>query len=58
MNENRTHHRGRTVFLCMALCLAMAALMGRLSFLMIYRAEYYSEKAQDLHERERTIKAA
>ena len=58
MNENRTHYRGRTVFLCMALCLAMAALMGRLSFLMIYRAEYYSEKAQDLHERERTIKAA
>ena len=58
MNENRTHHRGRTVFLCMALCLAMAALMGRLSFLMIHRAEYYSEKAQDLHERERTIKAA
>lgn len=58
MNENRTHHRGRTVFLCMALCLVMAALMGRLFFLMIYRADYYSAKAQDLHERERTIKAA
>lgn len=58
MNENRTHHRGRTVFLCMMLCLIMAALMGRLFFLMIFRSEYYSAKAEDLHERERTIKAA
>ncbi|RGY99691.1 penicillin-binding transpeptidase domain-containing protein [Clostridium sp. AM58-1XD] len=58
MNENRTHHRARTVFLCMMLCLVMAVLMGRLFFLMIFRSEYYSEKADDLHERERTIKAA
>lgn len=58
MNENRTHHRGRTVFLWMALCLVMAVLMGRLFFLMIFRADYYGERAEELHERERTIKAA
>ena len=58
MNENRTRHRARTVFLCAALSLAMAVLMGRLFFLMIYKADYYSAKAEQLHERERTIKAA
>ncbi|MEY8337475.1 penicillin-binding transpeptidase domain-containing protein [Lachnospiraceae bacterium 62-35] len=58
MNENRTHHRARTVFLCMVLCSIMAVLMGRLFFLMIFRADYYGAKAEELHERERTIKAA
>ena len=33
-------------------------LMVRLVYLMGYQGEYYSEKAQDLHERERKIKAA
>ncbi len=41
--------------LCMA---AMLFLIGRLGYLMLLRADYYSEKAQDLHERERSIKAA
>ena len=36
----------------------MAGLTGRLFFLMIYKADYYSEMAEDLHQRERTIKAA
>lgn len=33
-------------------------LMVRLSYLMIFRADYYSEKADELHQRERAIKAA
>jgi len=36
----------------------MAGLTGRLFFLMVYRADYYSQMAEDLHQRERTIKAA
>nr|WP_251496292.1 penicillin-binding transpeptidase domain-containing protein [Otoolea muris] len=36
----------------------MAGLSGRLFYLMVYRAEYYSQMAEDLHQRERTIKAA
>ena len=32
--------------------------MGRLVFLMIFDAEYYQKLAKDLHERERSIKAA
>ncbi|HJC47872.1 MAG TPA: peptidoglycan glycosyltransferase [Candidatus Lachnoclostridium pullistercoris] len=58
MNENRTRHRGRITFLFLALAVAAAALSGRLAYLMVFRSQYYSEKAEDLHQRERTIKAA
>ncbi len=33
-------------------------LIGRLVYLMVFDAEYYQKKAEDLHERERDIKAA
>ena len=36
----------------------IAGLIARLVFLMIFDAEYYQEKAEALHEREREIKAA
>lgn len=36
----------------------MAFLVGRLVYLMIFCSEYYGKKAEDLHERERDIKAA
>ncbi len=36
----------------------LLGLVGRLWYLMNVRAEYYSKKAEDLHERERDIKAA
>ncbi len=31
---------------------------GRLVYLMVFCSEYYGQKAEDLHERERDIKAA
>lgn len=58
MNRNQTHHRGRIALVCFLSCLCMIGLTGRLFFLMINRSEYYSEMAEDLHQRERTIKAA
>lgn len=58
MNRNRTHHRGRIVLVCFLSCLTMIGLTGRLFFLMICQSGYYSEMATDLHQRERTIKAA
>lgn len=58
MNSNQTHHRERIAVLCFLLCLCMAGLMGRLFYLMTCRAEYYSRMAEELHQRERTIKAA
>lgn len=38
--------------------LALAGLSARLVQLMIFESEYYQELAEDLHERERSIKAA
>lgn len=38
--------------------LLMAGLIGQLAYLMIFRSEHYTKLADDLHERERTIKAA
>ena len=38
--------------------LILLGLMGRIFYLMVIRSEYYSQKAQELHERERDIKAA
>lgn len=37
---------------------ALIVLVSRLGYLMLARSDYYSEKAQNLHERERSIKAA
>lgn len=56
--KNKTYNKKKImiVFLCAALILA--ALIGRLIYLMVFDAEYYQELAQDLHEREREIKAA
>ena len=58
MNSNKTYHREKIAILFFLLFLAMTGLMGRLIFLMVFRSEYYSAQADDLHERERTIKAA
>ena len=58
MNENHTCHRGKTAVLYFLLPLMIIGLGGRLFYLMIFRSEYYSAKAEDLHLRERSIKAA
>ena len=58
MKKNRTFHKKKVwvVFLC---CGAMIlGLLGRLVWLMGFRSDYYYEKAEELHERERDIKAA
>ena len=56
--KNKTYNKKKilVVFICAALILC--TLIGRLVWLMIFDAEYYQELAQDLHEREREIKAA
>ena len=35
-----------------------SGLAGRLVYLMVVRSDYYARKADELHERERDIKAA
>ena len=56
--SHKTFHRNKTVtvlFLCLAVFMV---LIGRLVYLMVFQSEYYMEKAKELHERERSIKAA
>lgn len=58
MKRNRTFHK-RKIWVVFLLCAAMMfGLAGRLIWLMGFRSDYYYQKAQDLHERERSIKAA
>lgn len=58
MNRNMTFNRKKIVTVFILSCLLMVGLTGRLFFLMVYRADYYYSLAEELHERERTIKAA
>lgn len=57
-SKNKTYIRKKivvTFFICTA---AFLLLGGRLVYLMVFCSEYYTEQAKDLHERERSIKAA
>ena len=58
MNGMKTHHRKKVVTVFFCVFLVMLFLAGRLVYLMVFQSVYYSAKAQDLHERERDIKAA
>ena len=56
--KNKTYIRKKIVvafFLCVA---AFLLLIGRLVYLMVGCSAYYTEAAKNLHERERSIKAA
>lgn len=57
-NYNKAVHRKKIVFACMVCILLLVLLFVRLVYLMVWRADYYAEKAINLHERERSIKAA
>ena len=54
----RTYNRKKILIVFLSAAAVMAALIGRLAYLMLFEAEYYQELAQDLHERERPVKAA
>lgn len=58
MNPNLTKHRKNIAVLGLLIAVAMTGLLGRRGFLMLVRADHSGEMARDLHERERTIKAA
>ena len=58
MQKNKTFHRNKIVAFFFGCVVLMCMLMVRLGYLMVNCSEYYMEKAQQLHERERMIKAA
>lgn len=58
MYRNKTFNRKKVMIVFVAVFFIMMFLIGRLVYLMIFCSEYYGNKAEDLHERERDIKAA
>lgn len=58
MIKSKTFNRKKIVIVFLVVFLVLMGLIGRLFYLMIAKSEYYQEKADQLHEREREIKAA
>ena len=57
MEKSKTFHRRKIVtffFLCLVL---FCGLTARVVYLMVFRSQHYTEMAEDLHQRERKIKA-
>ena len=55
--KNKTRYRKKIVILAIG-CAVLLILLGvRLSYVMISQSEYYTDKALQLHQRERNIKA-
>ena len=55
MRHLKTFQRKKIVALMLMITIVMAALFGRLIYLMVFRSVYYEKIAQDLHERERSM---
>ena len=58
MRKNKTYNKKKTVVVFFCCMIFLVGLIGRLVYLMVFRSDYYAQKADDLHERERDIKAA
>ena len=54
----RTYQKKKTLVLGFGSLLLLVLLFGRLVYLMVAKSDYYANLAQELHERERYIKAA
>ncbi len=57
MARSRTYNKRNVLIVTCAILVVTLALATRLGYLMIFKSEEYAARAQDLHERERVIKA-
>ncbi len=57
-DNNKIFHRKKILTTFFACAGILVFLFGRLVYLCVWRSEHYSQMAVDLHERERSIKAA
>lgn len=57
MVKNKTRYRKKILTLAVGCSCILLLLTVRLSYLMISKSEYYTDKALELHQRERSIKA-
>ena len=58
MERNKTYNRRKICVFCFVVFACGIFLIGRLIYLMIFQHDYYSQKAIELQQRERQIKAA
>ena len=58
LKKTLTFHRKKIWLVFVSCTILLLGLAGRLVYLMGFRSDYYYQKAQELHERERDIKAA
>lgn len=56
--KNKTYNKRKVLVVFVCAIILILGLCIRLFYLMVFDAEYYQEKAEALHEREREIKAA
>ena len=56
--KNKTYNRRKILIIFLCALFMLVGLIARLAYLMIFEAEYYQGRAEQLHERERSIKAA
>lgn len=56
--RNKTANRKKIMFFTMFCMGLFLYLSGRIVYLMVFCSDYYTQAAQELHERERVIKAA
>lgn len=56
--RSKTFNRRKIWLMFLAVFFVLMFLGGRLVYLMVFCSEYYGQKAENLHERERDIKAA
>ena len=54
----RTRHRKKVMAMLMCVLVTMVLLCGQLVNVCLFKSSYYLAKAEELHERERSIKAA
>ena len=57
MERSKTFHRKKIVIIFLASVFLFAGLCARVTYLMIFESEHYSGMAEELHQRERKIKA-
>lgn len=57
MEKSKTYHRKKIVVTFLICLILFAGLAVRVTYLMVFESEHYSQMAEDLHQRERKIKA-
>lgn len=57
MNQVKTIHRKMLLIYVWGVAVFCMLIVGKLAYLMIFKSEYYTEKALEVQERERKIKA-